>query len=194
MTMKELVAANRSYRIFDQSKPVSLSELESLVDLARQSGSAANLQPLRFMICADSEMNAAVFDTLAWAAYYKDWKGPEEGQRPTGYIVILADERHSKTSDWDMGIAAQSMLLGAAELGYGGCMIGNIKREQLAGLLGVPEGFAIKLVIALGVPAEKCVIDTIAEDGDVKYWRDENGVHHVPKRALKDIILARHGR
>jgi nitroreductase len=87
------------------------------------------------------------------------------------------------------GIAAQSILLGAVELGLGGCMIGNLQRPSLKAALNIPENLEIVLVIALGKPKECVVIDEIEADGDIKYWRDENQVHHVPKLKLKDMIM-----
>lgn len=127
------------------------------------------------------------------AAYLTDWDGPEEGERPTGYIVLLGDRRHAQTSAWDMGIAAHIILLGAMEAGTLGCMIGSVRKSDLADLLHAPDGFEVLLVIALGKPKEKVVLERMGPDGDVRYWRDEKGTHHVPKRDLESIILARHG-
>ncbi|WP_031388761.1 nitroreductase family protein [Desulfonatronum thiodismutans] len=191
MTLRELVSRTRSFRRFYENHPLSLEALEDLVDMARLTASAANLQPLRYMISVDSSVNARIFPHLAWAAYLKDWDGPEEGERPTGYIVILGDQRYAKTSAWDLGIAAQTILLGATETGLGGCMIGSIKKDALAAALETPEGFEILMVIALGRPKEKIVLERLGESGDIKYWRDEKGVHHVPKRDLDSILLRR---
>ena len=191
MTLRELVSRTRSFRRFYENHPLSLTTLEDLVDVARLTASAANLQPLRYMISVDPHVNAQIFPHLAWAAYLKDWDGPEEGERPTGYIVALGDQRHAKTSTWDLGIAAQTILLGATEMGLGGCMIGSIKKDALAVALEVPEGYEILMVIALGRPKEKIMIERLGEDGDIKYWRDDKGVHHVPKRDLDSILLRR---
>ncbi|SDB58977.1 Nitroreductase [Desulfonatronum thiosulfatophilum] len=191
MTLRELVSRTRSFRRFYENHQLSLSILEDLVDMARLTASAANLQPLRYMISVDPQMNAQIFPQLAWAAYLQDWNGPSEGERPSGYIIVLGDERHSKTAAWDMGVAAQTILLGATETGLGGCMIGSIKKKELAEILAVPEGFEILLVLAIGRPKEKIVLEQLGEDGSIKYWRDDKGVHHVPKRDLDSIILAR---
>ncbi|PTN36845.1 nitroreductase family protein [Desulfonatronum sp. SC1] len=193
MNLRELVSRTRSFRRFYENHPLTPETLEDLVDTARLTASAANLQPLRYMISVDAQVNAQIFPHLAWAAYLKDWDGPEEGERPTGYIVILGDQRYTKTSAWDLGIAAQTILLGATELGLGGCMIGSIKKDTLAMTLEAPEDFEILMVIALGRPKEKIVLERLGEDGDIKYWRDEKGVHHVPKRDLDSILLRRFG-
>jgi nitroreductase len=187
--LKELVLKNRSYRRFDGSEPLARETLEELVDLARLSGSAANLQPLRFILSCDQQMNRVIFPHLSWAGYIEDWPGTAEGERPTAYIVIVQDTSVSSTFGCDQGIAAQSILLGAAEKGLGGCMIGSIKREELRNSLSLPDQYEILLVVALGRPAEDVVLETVGEDGSIKYWRDEKDVHHVPKRPLDELIL-----
>lgn len=193
MTLRELVSKTRSYRRFYENHPISLRTLEDLVDTARLTASAANLQPLRYILSVDQDMNSRIFPLLSWAAYLQDWAGPEEGERPAGYIVLLGDARHSKTFEGDMGIAAQTIMLGAMEAGIGGCMIGSLRKPELADLLHIPGGFEILLVIALGKPKEKVVLEQMGPGGDVRYWRDEKGIHHVPKRDLESIILGRFG-
>ncbi len=190
MTLRELVIRNRSYRRFYQDESIDLSTLRQLVDLARLSASGSNLQPLKYILSRGAVMNASIFPHLAWAGYLKDWPGPPEGERPSAYIIILGDRKISRTPGCDHGIAAQSILLGAAEMGLGGCMIGSIKREALRKDLNIPPGYDILLVIALGKPREKVRIEDAGPGGDIKYWRDEEGIHHVPKRSLDDIILS----
>jgi len=188
MSIRDLIVKNRSCRRFDESKGITTETLRELVDLARLSASGANLQPLKFVLSADPETNAKIFPCTAWAGYLREWDGPAEGERPAAYIVILNDTEIKKAPGCDHGIAAQSMLLGAAERGLGGCMIASLKKEQLREALSIPERYDIVLVIALGVPAESVVVDDAA-DGNIRYWRDDAGVHHVPKRALDEIIL-----
>ncbi|MHB0914013.1 MAG: nitroreductase family protein [Armatimonadota bacterium] len=182
----DLVRKNRSYRRFSR-EPVSVETLRELVNLARLSPSAANLQPLKYKLSADPETNARIFPTLAWAGYLADWPGPTEGERPTAYIVILCDTEVSKSAGCDHGIAAQSILLAACERGLGGCMIGSIKRDELRSALAIPDRLEILLVLALGRPAEEVVLEEAT--GEIKYYRDERGVHHVPKRPMEEIIL-----
>jgi len=188
--LKDLIVKNRSYRRFDESLKIDMDILRELVDLARLSGSGANLQPLKFLLSNEPKKNALIFEHLAWAGYLKDWPGPAEGERPSAYIIILNDEQIRKGASCDHGIAAQSILLGAVEKGLGGCMIGSIKKEGLRATLEVPETYEILLVIALGKPVENVVLDEVNEEGSIKYWRDEDDVHHVPKRKLDDIIIA----
>jgi len=187
--MEDLVRADRSYRRFHQNKPIDRETLVSLVNLGRLSPCAANLQPLKYMISNDPQLNAEIFPALAWAGYLKDWAGPAEGERPSAYIIILGDTEIRKGFGCDHGIAAQSILLGAAEKGIGGCMIGSITMDIIRKALNIPERFEVLLVLALGYPAEKVVLEDVGPDGDIKYYRDENDVHHVPKRRLEDVIL-----
>ena len=187
--LQELVRKNRSYRRFHQDVPVKLETLRELVDLGRLSASALNLQPLKYVLSCQPEKNAMIFSNLGWARYLKDWEGPEEGERPSAYIIILLDTEIGQSAGCDHGIVAQSILLGATEKGLGGCMIATVNRKELSRLLNIEPRYEIVLVIALGKPKETVVIEKIGPDGDVKYWRDSQGVHHVPKRALDDIII-----
>lgn len=185
----DLIKRDRSYRRFHEDERIDTKTLKELVELARLSASTANLQPLRFCLVNDSEKNAEVFTTLKWAGYYKDWSGPAAGERPSAYIVILRDKNITVRTGYDEGIAAQSIMLGAAEKGLGGCMIGSIDTEKLRKILSIDEGLSVQIVLALGKPAEVSVTETMGKDGSIKYWRDEQGVQHVPKRAREDIIV-----
>ena len=185
----DLVLRNRSYRRFYQAVPVELETLRELVDLARLSASSGNTQPLKYILSCDPDKNALIFSNLGWAAYLKDWPGPAEGERPSGYIIILGDKDIAQSFGVNPGIAAQSILLGAAEKGLGGCIIASIKKPELAQALNLSIRFEILLVLALGKPKETVVLEAVGPDGDIKYWRDSEGVHHVPKRSLDDIII-----
>lgn len=193
MNLKELIRKNRSYRRFDQRQPIALQTLEELVELARFSASASNLQPLKFVLSVDPAMNARIFADLRWAGYLPEWGGPKEGEHPTAYIIMLTDTEIRKEAGTDVGIMAQSMMLGAVEKGLGGCMLGAIDREDLRRVLELPERYAISLVLALGVPAETVVLEDVGPDGSIKYYRDAQDVHHVPKRPLDELILRRIG-
>jgi len=192
MDFKEIVVKNRSYRRFDGSHSLDRETLTDLVDCARQAPSGANLQPLRYIVSCEPEMNARIYDTLAWAAYLPDWTGPEPAERPTGYVVIVTPEPVKDITRVDLGIAAQTIVLAAAAKGLGGCMFANIKRGELGKLLSLPEETVIPLVIALGRPVEKVVLEEVGEDGSIRYYRTEDGSHHVPKRSLAEVLLQVH--
>ena len=187
--IRDLVVGNRSYRRFDESHAIDRATLEELVDLGRLSASGGNLQSLKYILSCDPEKNAKIHPHLVWAGYLKDWDGPTEGERPTAYVVFLCDKDIANSCGCDHGIAAQSMLLGARERGLGGCMFGSIKREALRADLNIPDHLEIIIVLALGKPIEQVQLEDVGEDGSIKYWRSDDGVHHVPKRPLVDIIV-----
>lgn len=187
-SLKDLVRRNRSYRRFYQDVSIPEYVLEGLVDLARLSPSARNAQTLKYFISCMPQTNEKIFPHLSWAGYLKDWDGPAPGERPAAYIIILNDTTISDTYFCDDGIAAQTILLGAVEQGLGGCIIGSVNRLKLQKALNIAEHFKIIEVIALGKPREQVVIEDM-KNGDIKYWRDENQVHHVPKRSLEEIII-----
>lgn len=182
--LKELVLKNRSYRKFDQNEKIKKEQLLSWIDIARLTPSAANMQQTRYMISCDEKLNDSIFEQLSWAAYLKDWK-PSDYQRPTAYIVMLhpigRNIRH------DEGIKAQTILLAACEAGYGGCMLGSFNQQNLCNILAVPEGYEVGLVLAIGKPIEEIVLEDT--DSNIKYYRDEKDVHHVPKLKLEDIVF-----
>ncbi len=188
MNFRELVLETRSCRRFDESAAIERKVLEDLVDLARLSPSGSNRQPLKYLLFSTPGECHRVFPALAWAAYLKDWGGPAEGERPTGYIVILGDKLVAEGFGVDHGIAARTILLGATEAGLAGCIIASVKHAQLRNEFSIPEQYEILLVLALGKKAENIEIDEVKND-DIRYWRDEEGRHHVPKRALDDLIL-----
>lgn len=189
MNFKELVLANRSYRRFYQDIRIDKQTILNWVDLARLSASGRNAQPLKYLIYTTEEECAKVFPFLAWAGYLTEWAGPEEGERPAAYVVMLGDTRIAKDYFCDHGIAAQSLLLAAVNEGFGGCIVANIQRVKMREALSIPEHFDIIQIIALGKPKEKVVLNSVNEDGDIKYWRDADGTHHVPKRKLEDIVI-----
>lgn len=164
--------------------------LRELVDLARLSASGANRQPLKFALSTAPAQNARIFPCLHWAAYLKEWAGPGEGERPAAYVIILGDKEIADNFGVDHGIAAQSILLGAVEQGLRGCILASVERDKLREILAIPERYEILLVVALGEPAETVVVDAVAADGNIRYWRDADSVHHVPKRSLEDLLLA----
>jgi nitroreductase len=188
MNLKELVLKTRSYRRFDESYKVDDKTLENLIDLARLSASGANKQPLKFLVYNTPQECMKVFPYIAWAGYLTEWPGPDKGERPSSYIIILGDKTISDVFGIDHGIAAQSIMLGATEAGLGGCIIASIKREELCDELSIPDKFEVLLILALGKPVEKVTIEK-AEGDNIKYWRDEDKTHHVPKRSLDELII-----
>lgn len=189
--LKDLVKKNRSYRIFDESYKIEKEELADLIELARYSPCGKNAQSLRFMIINDEEILKQIYPHLAWASYIKDWKGPSEGERPTGIILILSKEK-SLTDPIlcaDMGIVSQSIMLGAVEKNLGGCMIRAINRVKIREILNLSQDYTIHMVLAIGKPVQKVIVEDIHENDDIKYWMDEDKTHHVPKILLDELII-----
>ena len=188
----DLVKANRSYRGYDESRKVTRDELLSLVELARISPSSLNAQPLKYYIAYEKEKVEIIQARTKWAAGLPKLNLPYEGKRPTAFIVICQDlnivpaiEKYQK----DVGIVAQTMLLGATELGLGGCMIGNFSQDEMKKAIGVSENLQPVLVIGIGKPMENIVLTEVSENESMKYYRDENDTHYVPKRKLQDIVV-----
>lgn len=189
MNLHDLAMRARSVRRFREDRPVDRGTLLALVDLARLSPSGGNRQGLRFLLSTEPERNERIFPHLAWAGYLDGWDGPAPGERPAAYIVVCHDTERAGRVGSDHGIAAWSICLGAAERGLGACIIGSVDREGLAAVLGLADRHRILLVVAIGEPAERVVLETTGDDGDIRYWRDDEGVHHVPKRPLDELVL-----
>jgi nitroreductase len=187
--LQDLIRKNRSTRRFHQEVSISIHTLRELIELARLSPSGGNRQPLKFVLSNNQATNDLIFKYLTWAIYLKPWPGPAVGERPSAYIIILGDKAIGGSFGYDTGIAAQSILLGAVEKGLGGCIIASVDRERLGAALALPEGFEILLVLALGKPAEVVVLEPLGADRKIEYWRDADGIHHVPKRPIEEIIV-----
>ena len=188
--IKDLVASCRSYRRFHEEERIPYEELKDMVDTARITGSAANSQALKYKIICGREECARIFPTIGWAAALTDWDGPEPGERPSAYIIMVCDLSIGKNRQWDEGITAQTIMLSAVEKGYGGCMIGSFNRSELAQALDLdPQTYSLDLVLALGKPAETVVLAPLNADGSTTYYRDKDQVHYVPKRCLEDILI-----
>jgi len=186
--ISELIIKTRSYRRFDAKRAVTVEELREMVEAARCSGSAANRQRIRFALVNDKATCDKIFPNVAFAGYLKEWSGPSETERPMAYIVMMCKEDEIDTSlAMDMGIAAQSILLTATEMGLGGCMIRSFKKAKIEAILE-RRGYNAAFVIALGAPTEKVYLTNV-KDGDIKYFRDEKDDHAVPKFSLDELII-----
>ena len=191
--MRELIAKTRTFRRFFQKETIATDLLHELVDFGRLGGSARNSQPWQYMVVNTPELCEKVFPHLGWAGYLSDWKGPVEGERPSAYIICLLNRDWLKGTEgeaqFDLGIATQNMLLGASKNRIGGCRIGSFS-PKLASVFKVPTHLEISLVVALGRPRETVILEESKEETDIKYWRDGDGVHHVPKRSLGSCLIS----
>ena len=187
MEMHGLAIKNRSVRRFKQEIAISERDLLLFIDSARLAPCGANLQLLRFTPVTERKHCLRIFPALKWAGYLEDWNGPEEGCRPPAYIIIHAPNGERRHIPVDIGIAAAYIVLSARESGYGSCMIMSFDAEMIEEAAGTPGGYHPFLIIALGVPGEEIVLEEAG--GDIRYYRDEKGRHHVPKLALDDLIV-----
>jgi nitroreductase len=189
MNLKELVLKGRSIRRYGEDEIIPEQVVIDLLELARNCPSSRNDQPLKFIYSVQKKINNLVFPCLKWAGYLTDWNGPVMGERPAAYIIVLGDQNISNNFECDAGIAMQTIVLGAAEKNLGTCIIASVDRPQIRKILDVPDQYEILYIISIGYPAETVILEETGKDGNIKYWRDENGVHHVPKRPLNEIIL-----
>lgn len=188
---RQLLADDRSIRRFDQLKSISRETLENLVELTRYCASGRNMQPLRYRIISSPEECELVFPHLAWAGYLPEWDGPCEGERPTAYLIQCLDTRYGINCLCDDGLQLQAITLGARSLGIGSCIIKAFNAPKIKAVLNLPDGKEPRYVLALGYPAESVVIENMSgnPDDDVKYYRTADGIHHVPKRPISELII-----
>lgn len=188
--VRSLVIKNRSYRSFDSSEKIKVGDLREMIDCARCTPSAVNLQPLKYRICVDEDAKK-LLPLTAWAGRLKGMKFPPEGHEPCAFIIICIDNELCKAKESalrDIGICAQTIMLRATEMGYGGCMLGAFNPDTVKETMGISERYLPNLILALGKPDETVALES-AKNGEIGYYRDENNLHHVPKRSLKDILI-----
>jgi nitroreductase len=182
----DLISGRRTIRSF-KPEPVARELLERLVDVGRLAPSAANLQPLEFIVVDEAGLKSEVFSCLKWAAYIAPAGDPQPGKEPAAYIVTLANSKvREKMFEYDIGAAMENMTLAALAEGVGSCWMLSIDRDKLQAALGVPEGYRIDSVLALGFPAEEPAAEVMGES--CRYWKDAEGRLHVPKRALASVL------
>lgn len=182
----EIIAGRRTIRRFKR-QPVSRELLERLVDAGRLAPSAANLQPLEFVVVDEAKLKSEVFPCLKWAAYITPAGDPRPGEEPAAYIVTLANTKiREKMFEYDVGAAMENMILAALAEGVGSCWLLSIDRDKLRTILGVPEEYRIDSVLALGFPAEEPAAEVMSDS--CRYWKDAEGRLHVPKRALATVV------
>ena len=187
-TAIELMRKRRTIRKFTQ-EPLPHEALLTCVDCARLSPTSANLQALKFKVVETPELCAEVFTTVLWAGYLRPNGTPQEGERPTAYIVTVQDTSLRAAAPLvDMGAAMLSMILAAEEQGIATTWIGSVDHEKLHDILKLPEHCKVLEVLALGYPAQKAQAVPM-QDGDVRYWLEEDGTLSVPKRSLEEILL-----
>lgn len=186
MSLYNLIVSRRSIRQF-RPEPVSQEILRDVVNAGRLAPSAANRQPLKFIVVDEESKRKQLFPCLKWAGYIVPEGNPKPGQEPRAYVVVLVNtEIREKGFEWDSGAAIENMILAAWEKGIGSCWIISVDKARVKTVLNIPASYKVDSVIAFGYPAEAPVIEDLEDS--VKYWKDEQGYLHVPKRKLADVI------
>ncbi|MEF8849679.1 MAG: nitroreductase family protein [Candidatus Bipolaricaulota bacterium] len=184
MEVSEAIRSRRSVRKFRDQR-VPRKDLIELVDYARLAPSGMNKQPLEFVIVDEPELERELFNYTNWAGAV-DWD-PEPDERPRAYVLILIDhEVKPATENHDAGLAAGNICLGAVDKGLGSCLLGAIDKGSIKKLVGVPDQLELDLAVGLGYPDQEIVLEEGTEKID--YWLGEEGVFHVPKKPVDDIL------
>ena len=180
----ETILQRRSIRRFQQ-KPIKLNLLKKMINAARLAPSAANLQPLQFIIVNEKKQCEQIFETIGWAGYLPNWT-PNKDEQPTAYIIIISKDTNNKWNIRDASLASENIVLTAESENIGSCILLNFKKEKIREILKIPKKLEIDSIIALGYKAEKSIAENMKDS--VKYWKDKKQVLHVPKRKIEDII------
>ncbi len=191
-SLKQLLLADRTVRRFREEEKISRDTLVELVELTRYCASGRNLQPLRYCIVVDDEQCRAVFGQLKWAGYYADWDGPESGERPVAYLIQCIDTALTRNCLCDDGLQLQAITLGATARGIGCCIIKSFNMAGIRDALSIDDRYQPNYVVALGYPAESVKLETTCGNisDDIRYYRTPDGVQHVPKRPLEELLLS----
>jgi nitroreductase len=186
MNIYNLIISRRTIRQFEP-RPIARNLLEKIVNAGRLAPSAANLQPLEFIVVDDGALKKEIFSYLKWAAYIAPQGNPEPGHEPQAYVVTLVNTRiREKMYEYDVGAAMENMILTALGEGIAGCWLISVDRPKVAELLIIPGQYKIDSVLALGYPAEESRVEELTDSA--RYWKSPNGTFHVPKRKLETVI------
>ena len=188
MNLEEIIYKRRTIRRFKQNV-INVDILKKLIDYARVAPMARNIQALEFIIVHNPETREKLFPLVNWASSLpKNQRTPEKGREPVAYIIVLVNTKIKNAYvDFDVGAAVENILLGAVTYRLGTCWMGSIKTNKIRKLLEIPDFYNIKHVISLGYPDEESIIEPYKDS--FKYWKDNDGQMHVPKRALDEIIF-----
>lgn len=186
--LRLLLKEDRSIRRFDASRRLADGTLEKLIDLTRYCASGRNLQPLCYRLVSTPDDCDRLFPLLAWAGYLPDWDGPVETERPVAYLVQCLDTELAANCLCDDGLQLQAITLGARALGLGSCILKAFDLKKVADALAIDQRYQPRYVLALGYPIEKVEIEDM-KDGNVRYYRTPDAIHHVPKRPLSTLII-----
>lgn len=184
-SLETLLKRNRSYRGYDARRPVTREDLLEMLKTVTWVGSGMNAQPLRFHLVVGTEASA-VHPLVKLGAALPEEHLPHPGEEPSAYIIICAEGAENRIVDMDLGIAAQSILLRAVEMGLGGIFILNFQAEPLQQTLGL--SLKPLAVLGIGKPMEKIFLMPCHKGDSLQYYR-KDGVHFVPKLQVEDLLV-----
>lgn len=187
MNVYETIISRRTIRKFKQEE-IDPEMLRKLVNAGRLAPSAANLQPLEYLIIDDKNLKERIFPSLSWAGYIRPEGDPAESERPVAYIIIIADRKISPNPEIDIGASAENISLAAGEGNIGCCWIGAFKKKKVNKIIDLADSHSVELILALGYSMEKPVSEDIKKSSSIKYYKDDSGTMHIPKRRLEDIL------
>lgn len=187
--IETLIKQNRTYRRFDEAVAIDRLQILRWLDIVRQTPSARNVQPLKYIIITDEALCHEITALQRWAAMLPEWEGPAVGERPRAYLLQLIDTDIAPAARFDEGIQLQALGLLAAEAGYGICILAGHGKGEITRRLDLPTHLSINAIVAIGKPHEEIILEEARSADDVRYWRDEAGRHHVPKRPLSELII-----
>ena len=185
MNVYDSILSRRSIRRFKQEE-IPLELIKKIVNAARLAPSAANLQPIDYLVISDKNICSKIFETISWAGYIKPKWTPSPQERPVVYIILLNKQPENKWFLRDVSLASENIVLTAEEEGIGSCILLNINRDKIKQILELPEKIIVDSIIALGYKGEKSVVEDLKDS--VEYWKDEDNIMHVPKRKLDEIL------
>ena len=186
--LMELLETRRTYRRFEQ-REIPEEVLDEILTAARFASSAANRQPLSYIVIREKDKVAEVFSHTRWAGALPPELGqPKENERPVLFIAVVENLDINADCDTDAGLAISNMTLAAWNRGVGSCIIGACNKEKLSGMFGLTERQKLHTVVAFGYPSHVSRIVDAEDPAQVKYYLDEKKDYCVPKRKLEDIV------
>ncbi|MBI9033891.1 MAG: nitroreductase family protein [Bacteroidales bacterium] len=190
MELKQLIKANRSYRKYEHAIKIEESVILEWIDYARFVSSSKNRQAVRFLVITESDQVQCICNQMQWARHLKGWDGPNKEQMPSALLIVCTDDTVNNKAETDVGIITQTLLLQAVNEGFGGCILRSINRKLIREKYKLNENLKIDMVVALGKPAQEIILEEMGAGSQAcDYWEDENGTHHVPKRAMEDVVI-----
>ncbi len=187
--LKELIQKSRCTRRF-KHKEISIKELEELVDLARVTSSAKNMQPLKYILVTKKEFIKQLSQTALWATHLTNWTQSKD-EKPNAYIIMLNDKTIDGFAMFDAGVSFEAISLGAKAKELSVCALASINKEVCKEIFNLPEHLEVLIGIAIGEAKEKIKIVKV-ENNNTNYYRDEEDTHCVPKRDLEDLIIGKY--